>query len=308
MVHTPRQAKALVTRYHELGYDLIKAYGYLEHENFKAVIEQAQMLELPIVKHGPNAVPGGELALNQGMQSLEHVEDIFQGPLDFEYDSDKLKAWIDQLSELKPVITPTLATFDHLTQLSAHKASFVETLALETLNPVYRQLMSQTSVARWLNSDTQTADWNKKVLSHLFKITQALDHAGITLLVGSDAGTMYMTAGDSTHREIELMHQAGLSRLTVLQAATINAARALKVDNRLGSVTIGKTADLVITQANPLQELATLRTPVAVMKNGQWLPSDTLNVLKQSSEQPSNAYLALGRLLEDLLGRALFHP
>ena len=127
---------------------------------------------------------------------------------------------------------------------------------------------------------------------------------GIKLLVGSDAGTLYKPPGTSTHREIELKTQAGLSPITVLQAATINAAETLGKGDQYGSIEVGKIADLVVVAQNPLEGLETLRQPKAVIKAGQWIPEADLAALRESGKKPSNFYLSLGRLMEDLLVRA----
>ena len=305
---SPDQARGLVKLYKSLGYDSIKAYGYLESEVFQAIVDEARALNFPVVKHGPNAVEGTELAANAGLQSLEHVEDVFQGPLGFTFDREKLDQWLLELREIDPYVTPTLATFEHLTLLSRDKDQFVDSLELETLNPVYRFLLGQFSVKRWLAADRAQADWNEKELRFLQEIVLAMDEAGIQLLVGSDAGTMYMPAGSSTHREIQLMSASGLANVTVLRAGTINAARALNVSADYGSRSEGKTADAIITAKNPLDDLNTLQQPQAVIKAGQWLSKTELDALIESAEAPSAAYFAMGRLLEDLFMRAVVHP
>ena len=308
VISTPEQARAHVNLYKELGYDSIKAYGYLEPEVFQAVVDEARALGFPVVKHGPNAIEGSDLLANAGLQSLEHVEDIFQGPLQFTFDKAKLNEWLLQLKALDPYVTPTLATFEHLTLLSRHKDQFVDSLELETLNPVYRMLLGEFSVKRWLAADQGQIEWNEKELLFLQEIALAMDNLGIQLLVGSDAGTMYMPAGSSTHREIQLLGAAGLPSISVLRAGTINAATALNVAADYGSVTEGKIADAIITYANPLDDLSVLQHPDAVIKAGQWLSRDELDALMKSAQNPSAAYFALGRLLEDLITRAFVHP
>jgi hypothetical protein len=305
---SPEHARELVRLYKRLGYDSIKAYGYLDAEVFIAIVDEANALNIPVVKHGPNAIDGTDLIANSGLQSLEHVEDIFQGPLEFTFDRERLDEWLLELEQIDPYVTPTLATFEHLTLLSREKNQFVRSLELETLNPVYHFLLGEFSVKRWLAADEAQASWNERELKFLQEVVLAIDKAGIKLLVGSDAGTMYMPAGSSTHREIQLLSGAGLTNMAVLQAGTINAARALNVAEEYGSITEGKIADAIITAVNPLDDLSVLQQPLAVVKDGQWLSTAELDALKKSAENPSGIYVALGRLLEDLITRALLHP
>ncbi|MCP5190257.1 MAG: amidohydrolase family protein [Pseudomonadales bacterium] len=304
VVTSPAEARRLVKKYRDAGYDLIKAYGYLDKAVFEAIVDEARVWEIPVAKHGPNPVPGATLESNRGLQSLEHVEDIFQGPLNYEFDRERLGGWITNLKAIDPVVTPTLATFDHLTLLSEQKDAFIADLPLETLNPLYRTINREFEVSRWLAAGEEQIQWNKAEAAHLLEIVRELDMQGIKLLVGSDAGTLYMPPGPSTHREMALMTQAGLSAITVLQAATINAAETLGKGSQYGSVEVGKIADLVVVAENPLDDLQALRQPQAVIKAGQWISATELARLRESGKNPSNFYISLGRLLEDLLVRA----
>lgn len=305
VVTSPAKARELVRRYKSDGYNLIKAYGYLDKEVFAAIVDEAGQLDFPVTKHGPNPVEGLPLQSNSGLQSLEHVEDIFQGPLDFSFDQDSMADWINELKTIDPFVTPTLATFHHLTRLSRGKQAYVDSLPLNTLNPLYRMLLGEFAVKRWLAASPEQADWNEKEQQFLFDIVRELDSQGISLLVGSDGGTMYMPAGLSTHLEIELMAKAGIAPLTVLQAATLNAATAMGIGDDYGSIATGKIADLVVVNDNPLQNLQALAQPVAVIKAGQWIGETELAALKKSAENPSNLYISIGRFLEDILSRAL---
>ena len=97
-----------------------------------------------------------------------------------------------------------------------------------------------------------------------------------------------MAAGLSTHREMALLKQSGLSDFDVIQAATINPANALNVSEHYGSIQVGKIADLVITNQNPTTNIAHLKMPYAVVKNGQWISRKQLAELKESATTHPN--------------------
>lgn len=305
-IHSPQQGIEQVRKAKANGYDLIKVYGYLTPEIFEAIIDEANHINIAVAKHGPHPAKGSNWSYLEGLQSLEHVEDIFQGPLNYQFDDVKLQTVAEQLRVLNVPVVPTLETFHHLTQLSNDKQTFIDSLELDFLNPLYFDLESYFTVARWIRDDEQQSAYHRRELSFLLEIVKVLHQNKVKLLVGSDAGTMYTVPGIATHNEMQLLHQAGLSNFEVIQAATINAAQTLKIDHQVGSVEIGKIADLIITTHNPLKDIQELRYPSAVIKNGQWLDKVALAQLKQAAKNTDSYFWSVINLLEDLLTRVLF--
>ncbi|AFU98350.1 amidohydrolase family protein [Simiduia agarivorans] len=302
VITTPAQARARVERYQREGWDLIKAYGYLAPDVLAALVARAAELGLPVAKHAPHNGEG-DLSPLQGLQSLEHVEDIFQGPLNYTFDDARLANFIGTLRQVDSYVTPTLATFNHLTLLSEHKQAFVAGLPTRFLNPFFTWLNYEFASKRWLQADQAQAEWNRREHDYLLHITRQLHLAGIRLLVGSDAGTFYMVAGDSTHREMRLLQTAGLPPAAVLRAATLTPAQALGIDADYGLVAAGKVADLVLTRANPLADVAALDQITAVIKGGQWLGQYELSALRASAEKTAPWWVGAGNLLDDLTQR-----
>ena len=93
--------------------------------------------------------------------------------------------------------------------------------------------------------------------------------AGITVATGTDAGNPGTLHGPSIYREMELMERAGLSPLDVLVASTRNAARAMGRGADLGTLEVGKTADIVVLQENPLENVADFRSVRTVIRGGK---------------------------------------
>lgn len=92
--------------------------------------------------------------------------------------------------------------------------------------------------------------------------------AGIPVVMGSDAGNIGTLHGPAIFREMALMQQAGLTPSQVLRSATVNGARALRQSGQTGTVSVGKRADLVVLDANPLADLANLSRARRVIRNG----------------------------------------
>jgi imidazolonepropionase-like amidohydrolase len=106
-----------------------------------------------------------------------------------------------------------------------------------------------------------------------------LHRAGIPLLVGSDSLDPFVFPGDSLHRELAEFVQAGYTPLEVIQAATQGAAKFVGRENELGTVEQGKTADLILLDANPLENISNTRKILAVIRNGQYLNRAALDAL-----------------------------
>jgi len=108
---------------------------------------------------------------------------------------------------------------------------------------------------------------------------RALDAEGAKLLVGSDSPQAFMTPGDAVHRELEAFVAAGLSPYRALLAATRNPAEYIR--NRYdGTVAVGRPADLVMIEGNPLVHISNTRRVVGTMVGGRWYDSTAIEGIK----------------------------
>jgi len=105
---------------------------------------------------------------------------------------------------------------------------------------------------------------------------RAVWDAGITVVMGTDAGNIGTLHGPSVFREMEIMTKAGLTPLQVLRSATVNGAKAMGTDRQLGVIAAGRLADLVILDADPLVDVNNLSRIDRVVKDGRAFPADEL--------------------------------
>jgi hypothetical protein len=123
------------------------------------------------------------------------------------------------------------------------------------------------------------------VLERAKQFVLRFHRAGGMLVVGSDNAPL---PGWGTHDEMRLLVEAGLSPLAALQAATVNAARALRWEDRIGTTKEGMLADLVLLDANPLEDIANTRKILAVVLNGRYLDRNALDELLARAERTGN--------------------
>jgi imidazolonepropionase-like amidohydrolase len=112
---------------------------------------------------------------------------------------------------------------------------------------------------------TASADQMQARLAQNLAVIGALHKAGVPIVPGSDTGLV----GYGLHREIELYVEAGMTPLEAIQSATIVSARAMKLDRDAGTVEVGKRADLILVDGDPLADIHALRNVSRVIANGR---------------------------------------
>src|SRR6185437_1859731 len=117
------------------------------------------------------------------------------------------------------------------------------------------------------------------------RLTKLLEEAGAPMMTGTDSGGAghWEISGAALHQEIDLMRQAGLKPLTILQMTTLNGARFLHREDHMGTVATGKDANLVLLDADPVASAANLHRINAVIRSGNYYGKDTLERLKQDA-------------------------
>lgn len=114
-----------------------------------------------------------------------------------------------------------------------------------------------------------------------FRLVRLFGEAGVDMLTGTDYGGALVVPGVALHQEFDLLAQAGLSALKVLQMATLDGARFLGRESEMGTVDVGKRADLVLLERNPLDRVANLHGIAGVMRSGRYYARQALDAMKQ---------------------------
>ena len=107
------------------------------------------------------------------------------------------------------------------------------------------------------------------------EMLKALADAGAPMLMGTDSPQMFNVPGFALHRELKVAKDAGLTNYQVLESGTRNVGRyvaeSLKQDGSFGTVAVGQWADLVLLDANPLEDLGNLTRRSGVLVRGRWV-------------------------------------
>ena len=266
---TPEEGRAQVAQLKKDGVDGIKAilesgqsgmlFNRLDLGILRAVAEESQKQNLPIVMHTGNAQDVAD-ALAAGANGIEHGSARDRIPDDV----------FAQMKARNIAYDPTLAALDGLRSLLAGSTE-----------PLDRPLVQQVGPADLIRSTKQfmASDRGKQTQAGLRNLGLTLDQgmqnllgaykAGVMLVTGSDSGNPQLIHGPAIHRELQLWIEAGIPIPVALQAATYNAARLLRIENRTGLIAKGLEANLLLVDGNPLTDIKQTESIQRVIFKGE---------------------------------------
>jgi len=264
-VKTPGEGVWAVDTYAEAKFEQIRVSTQVQPDVMSAIAEQAHRRGLTVTGDVPEAMDASH-AIADGMDQINHVQFMVRAmdaagdmssvePVDL--GSQRSKKLIALLKDRQIVVDPSLSW----SEMAGHPKN-VDVASFEpginaapfTLAAKFRALgVSAEEVAKF----RERMEANRKVLNALYE-------AGVPIVPGSDTGLI----GYGLDRELELYVQAGMSPMAAIQSATMVSARAMKMAAESGSVEVGKRADLVLVNGNPLTNISDIRRVVSVVKDG----------------------------------------
>lgn len=291
-IRTPEQARAVVDLAKSNGYDFIKVYNDLAPEVFKELAAQGRQQGVPLVGHGVSRV-GLRNQLSAGQVLVAHLEEFFYTffsepgteQTDTPPDDARIPDAIALLKRTGVAVGVDLVTYDRIAAQIGHP----EVLAAYLLEPQVQHLAPNDRLTwRTVGYVNKTAKLSAK-LAFLRRMAKAMADADVLMVSGTDAPTVPgVFPGTSTHDNLRLLEEAGLTRFQALSTATrlpgVFIQRTI-ADEPFGTVTVGARADLVLTKDNPLEKIDALRRPLGVMAGGAWRDAKALQALLDSVAQ-----------------------
>ncbi|WP_437397396.1 amidohydrolase family protein [Flagellimonas lutimaris] len=293
-LQTIEDAVKVVQQHKDRGCDFIKIGDgrEIDKEVYLKLLEEAQKVKIPVIGHAQHNLP---LEYSLRMKSIEHVEEfiyIFNTSEDFKYlnnDLDFLNATAKQIQDSGIYVAPTLVIFEMITQyLDEEKFTELKANGLAKYLP-------KKDATYWLSDEnhyranfvvgTDKIDLGMKPLDFFnsyFKwmktFTKILSDYEVPMLSGSDTFGM-VVPGFSLHKEFEFLQEAGLTPYEILRSSTIVPARYLNVMASEGTISVGKNANLVLLDKNPLEDIINTKSIEGVMLKGTWFGRNKLDAM-----------------------------
>lgn len=308
-IATPEDGRRAVDMLKSRGVDFIKIQSYVPREAYFAIADECKKREITFVGHVPDAIRGSE-ASNAGQKSFEHLIGIFEGSSTVEdellkgpkgpgrfletYDASKEAALIQLLAKNQTWQCPTL--YWERGQWLIDAPEVRDEMSHDPDAQYAPKFWREKSWPRFTASiitdlDTDPLPVRERFVQHELDIVKKLQKAGVPFLAGTDtAAGVDVLPGFSLHRELERFVAAGFTPMEALQTATINPAKFLNRLSDFGTVEKGKVADLVLLDANPLDDIRNTQKIQAVIASGRYFSRANLDSILREVEAYASAH------------------
>lgn len=283
-------------------YDWIKVYDGIDYESYKRIISVAKNKGLRIAAHMPRF--GIDSVIVKGLSTIEHFEQLYSNPFNHSPvdQAQNINRLAELLNENNVAVCPTIITIKFVNKMiDGVEKNYLE----DSLNymPALVRKMSKSNIEGWKGVNEETKKYYQEQLKfHLFLLNKLHD-AGITIVAGTDSPAQSVIPAFSLLSELELYQIAGLSNFDVLKTATINSGKVLGLSNTLGVVKQDAIANLLVLNANPLNDLNTLRNPYHVIQGAKLFQQNDLKYLRDHAKENHRSVLYI---LRDFLSQIIY--
>jgi imidazolonepropionase-like amidohydrolase len=270
---------ALIKKFTAAGCAQVKVYQSVDPHLLRPLSIAAHAAGMTVTGHVPNGI-GAVKAVESGLDQINHISFVLQafaaGDLPPTERGAKLERAIDAFDPASPAARKLAAWF------AARRTVVDPTLALQELalpraelakvEPGLATLPPPLAAAFADAGPRPDAERRRRVLGKSLALVALLHKAGVPIVAGTDQAV----AGHSLHRELELYVEAGFTPLEAIQSATIVPARVMKRDKELGTIEVGKRADFILVDGDPLADIRALRRVRVVVASGNAYDPDKL--------------------------------
>ena len=281
-IETPEQAREFVRKLAAQNPDLVKIWYIVDKdhpvESFRpiahATIEESHAHKIRVAVHATE-LETARAAVEEGADILVHS--VIDKPVD--------DAFVKLLKERNIILCPTLVVFERYGRTFSHQLNLTpeeqkwgnpEVIASLDVTKIPQDKLPQR-IKDALADPKAALDKINKTYEVALPNLKRLEDAGVTIAAGTDAGNIGTIHGPALFREFQLMKEAGLTPMQILQCVTVNAAKLFggETGAHVGKIENGYSADLVILKSNPLEDIRHASDIDTVIKNGMAYPANS---------------------------------
>lgn len=283
IVVTEQDGRDFVLQSKAQNYDFIKVYDGVSVDAFEGIVAQAEVEGMGVIGHFPQNNP--DRTLTDGMNMVAHAGAYLWGYFNFAMNPILIADASAVTASNQVYVNTTLGLERKAVDLAcANEVAFNE--LLNAPQTVYANSVElgiwRGFLQRITNFPGCTPDLMAQRYLFIQQYTKAFYDAGIKLVMGTDSPLVWGVPGYSAHEELQAISALGLSPYETLVIATRNAGefvdRFLVNAQSFGTIEIGKRADLILVEENPLTDLANAQKQVGVMARGRWFPEAELKI------------------------------
>ena len=282
-IDTPDQAREFVRKLAEQKPDLVKIWYIVDNDHpvdsfrpiVRATIEESHARKLRVAVHATE-LETARAAVEEGADVLVHS--VIDKPVD--------DAFVKLLKDRHVILCPTLVVFERYGRTFSHQLNLTpeekqwgnpEVIASLDVTKIPQDKLPDR-IKNALAKPDEALDRIRKTYDVALPNLKKLEDAGVTIAAGTDAGNIGTIHGPALFREFQLMKEAGLTPMQILQCATANAAKLFggETGAHIGSISNGNFADLVILRSDPLRDIKNTSDIDSVVKNGVLYPAQEL--------------------------------
>lgn len=316
----PEEARTAMREYIRGRIDAVKVYDGLSVETLKAIVAEAGKPNIPVIGHFKDV----RIAAEVGAHGIEHTEAVanavvnqqererarqrvrkgYSPPvhafIDFAKVPEIVRLMVDKGLYLNPTLRGNWQGDRALREKKFHYEDFdllINDWRLRYVPLGFRLavLKEYQEIRSWHWSDL--TDYERDLFhqgyENTLRLVKMFADAGGKLYAGTDSANM-STPGLSLHQELELLVEAGVTPLQALQAATIHPAKLMRMEDRMGILESGKVGDVLVLEANPLENIRNTRKIAAVISRGKLLDrqyhADFKNPIPKNDPEDSSHY------------------
>lgn len=276
VIRTADEARQVVAEQKLAGYDFLKIYDNLPRHLYDVLAEEAATQGMPMVGHIPTSVGITGLLEVKSQKCIEHVEEL----LPFFNDGREttgVREVAHALAAAGVWVDPTMVVHENAGEQHADWPALLARPEMKYMNPQTLLVWGWMETGEGRSRAPAGAERYRRTMSFFQKtLAPELQRAGVGLLIGTDSPLAAIIPGFSIMAELRAFVQSGLTPYQTLAAATKNAASFVGHEEEFGTVSVGKSADLILLTANPLENIDNVAKRAGVMVRGRWLSQTNL--------------------------------